>query len=41
MQQNRMNEREDNRMARIQGVEVATVDEFKHLGSTVQSNGVC
>ncbi|KAF7654742.1 hypothetical protein LDENG_00065310 [Lucifuga dentata] len=33
--------REDSRMVRMQGVELAKVDEFKYLGSTVQSNGKC
>lgn len=28
-------------MVRMQGVEVAKVDEFKYLGSTVQSNREC
>lgn len=28
-------------MVRMQGVEVARVDEFKYLGSTVQRNGEC
>lgn len=32
--------RQDSGTVRMQGVEVATVDEFKFLGSTVQRNGV-
>lgn len=32
--------RQDSGMVRMQGVEVATVDEFKFLGSTVQRSGV-
>ncbi|KAJ8381504.1 hypothetical protein SKAU_G00022820 [Synaphobranchus kaupii] len=36
-----VNGREDGGMVRMQGVEVARVDEFKYLGSTVQSNGEC
>jgi hypothetical protein len=36
-----VNGREDDRMVRIQGVEVARVFEFKYLGSTVQSSGDC
>ena len=34
-----MNERHDNGTMRMQGQEVAKVDDFKYLGSTVQSNG--
>ncbi|KAK3524727.1 hypothetical protein QTP86_001653, partial [Hemibagrus guttatus] len=36
-----VNEREDSRMVQLNGVEVRNVDEFRYLGSTVQSNGVC
>lgn len=36
-----VNGREDGGMVRMQGVEVVKVDEFKYLGSTVQSNGEC
>ncbi|KAG2462202.1 RTJK polymerase, partial [Polypterus senegalus] len=36
-----VNEREVSGMARMQGVELAKVDEFKSLGSTVQSNEDC
>ena len=36
-----LNGREDSGMVRIQRVEVVKVDEFKYLGSTVQSNGEC
>eukprot|EP00064_Thunnus_orientalis_P007345 superscaffoldBa00000808_g7365 len=36
-----VNGKEDSGMVRMQGVEVAKVDEFKYLGSTVQSNGEC
>ncbi|XP_051780741.1 uncharacterized protein LOC127527129 [Erpetoichthys calabaricus] len=33
------NEREVSGMVRMQGIELVKVDEFKYLGSTVQSNG--
>ena len=36
-----VNERHDNGTMRMQGQEVAKVDDFKYLGSTVQSNGEC
>uniref|UniRef100_A0A8C4T634 ribonuclease H n=1 Tax=Erpetoichthys calabaricus TaxID=27687 RepID=A0A8C4T634_ERPCA len=36
-----VNEREVSGMLRMQGVELAKADEFKYLGSTVQSNGDC
>lgn len=36
-----VNGREDGGMVRMQGVEMAKVDEFKYLGSTVQSNREC
>ncbi|KAG2462952.1 YSM6 protein, partial [Polypterus senegalus] len=36
-----INEREVSGMVRMQGVELAKVDEFKYLESTVQSNGDC
>ena len=38
-----MNERQDNGSSteKMQGEEVAIVDDFKYLGSTVQSNGEC
>ncbi|KAK4319382.1 hypothetical protein Pmani_009666 [Petrolisthes manimaculis] len=36
-----VNVREGGGAVRLQGVEVAKVDEFKYLGSTVQSNGEC
>ncbi|MCJ8734931.1 hypothetical protein PDJAM_G00241020 [Pangasius djambal] len=36
-----VNEREGNRTVRLQGEEVKKVQEFKYLGSTVQSNGEC
>ncbi|XP_051790978.1 uncharacterized protein LOC127529870 [Erpetoichthys calabaricus] len=36
-----VNEREVSGMVRMQGVELVKVDEFKYLGSTVQSNGGC
>ncbi|KAK3551899.1 hypothetical protein QTP70_031557 [Hemibagrus guttatus] len=35
------NEREGSGTVRLQGVEVKKVQEFKYLGSTVQSNGEC
>lgn len=34
-------EREIGEMVQLQGVDVAMVDEFKYLGSNVQSNGEC
>ncbi|MCJ8737270.1 hypothetical protein PDJAM_G00021940 [Pangasius djambal] len=37
----RVNEREGSGTVRLQGVEVKKVQEFKYLGSTVQSNGEC
>ena len=37
----RVNERQDNGTVRMQGEEVAKVDHFKYLGSTVQCNGEC
>ncbi|KAK3540283.1 hypothetical protein QTP70_029609, partial [Hemibagrus guttatus] len=36
-----VNEREGSGTVRLQGEEVKKVQEFKHLGSTVQSNGKC
>jgi len=36
-----MNEKGDSGTVQLQGTEVAKVDEFKYLGSTVQSNGEC
>ena len=36
-----VNEMEGGGNMRLQGVEVAKVNEFKYLGSTVQSNGGC
>ena len=38
-----VNERQDNSSGtvKMQGEEVAKVEDFKHLGSTVQSNGEC
>ncbi|KAK3546878.1 hypothetical protein QTP86_003798 [Hemibagrus guttatus] len=36
-----VNEREGSRTVRLQGEEVKKVQEFKYLGSTVQSNGEC
>ena len=36
-----MNERKGNGMVRMQGVGLVKVDEFKYLGSTVESNGEC
>ncbi|KAK3565400.1 hypothetical protein QTP86_007943 [Hemibagrus guttatus] len=36
-----VNEREGSRTVRLQGEEVKKVQEFKYLGSTVQSNGQC
>ncbi|KAK3531764.1 hypothetical protein QTP70_028289 [Hemibagrus guttatus] len=36
-----VNEREGSGTVRLQGEEVKKVQEFKYLGSTVQSNGVC
>ncbi|KAK3540385.1 hypothetical protein QTP70_030406 [Hemibagrus guttatus] len=36
-----VNEREGSGTVRLQGEEVKTVQEFKYLGSTVQSNGEC
>ncbi|KAK4307254.1 hypothetical protein Pmani_020967 [Petrolisthes manimaculis] len=36
-----VNVREGGGAVRLQGVEVAKVNEFKYLGSTVQSNGEC
>ena len=36
-----VNEMEGGGTMRLQGVEVAKVNEFKYLGSTVQSNGGC
>ncbi|KAK3515072.1 hypothetical protein QTP70_006038 [Hemibagrus guttatus] len=36
-----VNEREGSGAVRLQGEEVKKVQEFKHLGSTVQSNGEC
>ncbi|KAK3559099.1 hypothetical protein QTP86_004112 [Hemibagrus guttatus] len=36
-----VNEREGSGTVRLQGEEVKKVQEFKHLGSTVQSNGEC
>ena len=37
------NERQDNSSGtvKMQGEEVAKVEDFKHMGSTVQSNGEC
>ena len=37
----RVNERKNNGTVRMQGEEVAAVDDLKYLGSTVQSNGEC
>ena len=36
-----VNKRQDNGTVRMQGEDVAKVDDFKYLGSTVQSNGEC
>ena len=36
-----LNGREDGGTVQMQGVEVSKVDEFKYLGSTIQSNGEC
>ena len=36
-----VNERQDNGTVKMQGEEVAEVEDFKYLGSTVQSNGEC
>ena len=36
-----VNERQDNGTVRMQGEEVAKVDDFKYPGSTVQSNAEC
>ena len=36
-----VNERQVNGTVKMQGEEVAKVEDFKHLGSTVQSNGEC
>ena len=36
-----MNERQVNGTVEMQGEELAKVDDFKYLGSTVQSNGEC
>ena len=36
-----VNERQDNGRVKMQGEEVVKVDDFKYLGSTVQSNGEC
>ncbi|KAK3574670.1 hypothetical protein QTP86_011588 [Hemibagrus guttatus] len=36
-----VNEREGSGTVRLQGEEVKKVQEFKYLGSTVQSNGEC
>ncbi|KAK3539301.1 hypothetical protein QTP86_034164, partial [Hemibagrus guttatus] len=36
-----VNEREGSGTIRLQGEEVKKVQEFKYLGSTVQSNGEC
>ena len=36
-----VDERQDNGTVRMRGEEVATVDDFKYLTSTVQSNGEC
>lgn len=36
-----MNEREGSGVVRLQGEEVEKVEEFRYLGSTVQSNGEC
>ena len=36
-----VNERQVNSTVKMQGEEVAKVDDFKYLGSTVQSNGEC
>ena len=36
-----VNERQVNGTVKMQGEEVAKVDDFKYLGSTVQSNGEC
>ena len=36
-----VNERQVNGTVKMQGEEVAKVEDFKYLGSTVQSNGVC
>lgn len=35
------NERGDGNVLQMQGIEVTKVDQFKYLGSTVQSNGEC
>ena len=37
----RVNERQDNGTVKMQGEEVSKVEDFKYLGSTVQSNGEC
>ena len=36
-----VNERQVNGTVKIQGEDVAKVNDFKYLGSTVQSNGEC
>ena len=36
-----VNERQVNGTVKMQGEEVAKVEDFKYLGSTVQSNGEC
>ena len=36
-----VNERQDDGTVKMQGEEVAKVEDFKYLGSTVQSNGEC
>lgn len=35
------NEGEAGGKVKVQGIEVVKVDEFKYLGSTIQSNGQC
>ena len=36
-----VDERQDNGTVKMQGEEVATVEDFKYLGSTLQRNGEC
>ena len=36
-----MNERNPSGAVSLQGAEMKKVEDFKHLGSTVQSNGEC
>ncbi|KAF7655639.1 hypothetical protein LDENG_00052670, partial [Lucifuga dentata] len=36
-----VNERDSSGMVRLQGIEIKKVEDFKYLGSTVQSNGEC